>query len=128
MSVSTLSVEWTTLTIAEREYGLGKHAVDVPPENNVMLLKILYGSVIVYNTGLLLVKFSLLCQYLRFFVDQKWRLACYIVMAVVAAGGLCIVTTAIFVCTPISLFWNKELNGTCLSIQGTFSFLATEPD
>jgi hypothetical protein len=84
-----------------------------------MILKMLYISVIVYNAGLILVKFSLLHQYLRFFVERKWRRANYAIMSIVISGGIAIIFTGIFTCNPIPRFWDRAgVEGVCINIQG----------
>ncbi|KAF1956447.1 hypothetical protein CC80DRAFT_563327 [Byssothecium circinans] len=47
--------------------GLGKHAHDVPPDDLVTSLKVLYGTYFLYDVGISLPKLSSLCFYARIF-------------------------------------------------------------
>lgn len=84
------------------------------------LLKLLFGSILIYNTGLFIVKASLLYQYLRFFVERKWRRACHIVMAVVVVGGVAFLTASVCTCIPTQKFWNDAVPGTCVNKQSEY--------
>lgn len=80
----------------------------------------LYASILVYNSGLFIVKASLLYQYLRFFVDLRWRRACHIIMGIVVVGGLAFLTASICTCIPVGKFWDDDIEGTCIDRQGEF--------
>ncbi|KPI35770.1 uncharacterized protein AB675_11180 [Cyphellophora attinorum] len=126
ITAMAMSIVLAVVVDQQRRYGLGKHAVDVPPEDNTMILKMLYISVIVYNAGLILVKFSLLHQYLRFFVERKWRRADYTIMCIVIGGGISIIFTGIFTCNPIPRFWDRAgVEGVCINIQALWYFYAS---
>lgn len=111
-----LAIGLAVIVDLQRQNGLGKHAVDVSEADNVRLLQLLYSSIMVYNSGLFLVKASLLCQYLRFFVERSWRRACYVLMGIIVAGGVAFLTTSACTCVPVAGFWNG--NGKCINIQG----------
>jgi hypothetical protein len=111
------SIGLAVLVDLQRRNGLGRHSEDVSHEDNVRLLKLLYSSILVYNTGLAIVKASLLYQYLRFFVARKWRRACYGMFAIVVVGALAFLTTSACTCIPVSAFWDTDIRGSCINTQ-----------
>jgi hypothetical protein len=76
-----------------------------------------WASIVFYQSTLTFTKISILLQYLRIFVAQRIRRACWIVFAVVVGYGIWSVVSAIFMCTPVPYFWDKTLNGYCLPEQ-----------
>jgi hypothetical protein len=81
------------------------------------VLQPFWASVIVYNTGLTLVKVSILLQFLQFFVGTTIRRISWGVLAIVAAYGLWTCLGAIFACTPIAFFWDRNIpGGHCLDL------------
>jgi hypothetical protein len=76
-----------------------------------------WASVIVYNTGLTLVKVSILLQFLQFFVGTTIRRISWGALGIVAAYGLWTCLGSIFACTPIAFFWEKNIpGGHCLNL------------
>jgi hypothetical protein len=112
-----LSIGLAVIVDLQRRNGLGRHAVDVSTEDNIRLLQLLYSSILVYNTGLAIVKASLLYQYLRFFVERQWRRACYAMFAVVVVGALAFLITSACTCIPVAAFWNNNIQGHCINTQ-----------
>jgi hypothetical protein len=115
-----LSIGLAVTVDLQRRNGLGKHAVDVTHEDNIRLLQLLYSSILVYNSGLMIVKASLLYQYLRFLVERKWRRACYITLAVTVTGSLSFLITSACTCIPVAAFWNDNIKGNCINTQGEY--------
>ncbi|KEF61380.1 uncharacterized protein A1O9_02946 [Exophiala aquamarina CBS 119918] len=117
----------TTVTIGlQREYGLGRHADTVSTEDNEMLSKLLYASVIVYNLGLMFVKDSILYQYLRFFVARSYRRAAWGLIGIVTVGGIVMVVTSTVSCLPVPFYWDKTVEGGhCINLMAFwFAFSA----
>ena len=109
-----LSIALAVIVDLQRRNGLGKHVVDVSPDQGTRLLQLLYISILVYNSSLAIVKASLLYQYLRFLVERKWRRACYITLGLVLAGSSSFLTAAACTCIPVAAFWRKDIHGTCI--------------
>lgn len=112
-----LAIGLAVIVDLQRRSGLGKHAVDVSGEDNIRLLQLLYSSILVYNSGLAIVKASLLYQYLRFFVERRWRRACHIMFVIVVLGALSFLLTSACTCIPVAAFWNTEIEGRCINTQ-----------
>jgi hypothetical protein len=81
------------------------------------VLQPFWASVIVYNTGLTLVKVSILLQFLQFFVGTTIRRIAWGVLSIVAAYGLWTFLGSVFACTPIAFFWDRNIpGGHCLDL------------
>lgn len=78
-----------------------------------------------YNASLAVTKFSILFQYLRIFPSRSFRLACYIMMAVVATYSVWAIVTGYVNCVPVAKFWNHDLPGSCLSFEAIWFFNAS---
>lgn len=58
---------------------------------------------------------SILFQYLRVFPTPRFRVVCYVVLAVVVLHGIWTFFGSIFICFPINFFWDKGIpGGRCL--------------
>ena len=77
-----------------------------------------YASIIIYNLGLTLVKHSILCQYLRFFVERRYRRAAWFLIGFVAVGCVAFDLTSAFSCSPVAAFWDKSIvHGHCVDLH-----------
>ncbi|KAK3718219.1 hypothetical protein LTR37_005334 [Vermiconidia calcicola] len=74
-----------------------------------------WASVWIYYLALCFVKLSILLQYLRVFPQDKFRTACYVLMAVIVAYSCGTVFSAVFACTPVAYFWDRSLDGSCVN-------------
>lgn len=78
-----------------------------------------------YNASLAFTKFSILFQYLRIFPARSFRIACYIVMAIVAAYSSWAIVSGYVNCVPVAKFWIHDLPGSCLSFEAVWFFNAS---
>lgn len=78
-----------------------------------------------YNASLAFSKFSILLQYLRIFPAKRFRLACYVMIAIVAAYSSWAIVSGFVDCVPVAKFWNKDLPGSCLSFEAVWFFNAS---
>ncbi|KAK5044881.1 hypothetical protein LTR84_010419 [Exophiala bonariae] len=118
-----LSIGLTVIIGLQRENGLGRHADTVSEEENEMLSKLLYASIIVYNLGLVFVKDSILYQYLRFFVHRVYRRIAWGLIVFVTAVGSAMIITSCVSCLPVQYFWDKRGDGHCVNLMAFwFSF------
>ncbi|KIW80727.1 hypothetical protein Z517_07343 [Fonsecaea pedrosoi CBS 271.37] len=106
-----LSFGLTVTIVLQKNCGLGRHADTVSEEDNETLSKLLYASIILYNLGLFLVKDSILYQYLRFFVDRRYRLAAWVLIISICVAGVAFILTSCFSCWPIAFYWDKTIKG-----------------
>lgn len=86
--------------------------------------KLLYISIIVYNLGLLVVKDSILYQYLRFFVTKSYRRAAWGLIIFITTVGFVMILTSCVSCLPIPYYWDRSVKGGhCIDLMAFwFSF------
>ncbi|KIW20068.1 hypothetical protein PV08_00643 [Exophiala spinifera] len=90
------------------------------------LLKQLWASNFTYNLAVLLLKDSLLLQYLRFSKDIGYRRACWALGAIITIYGVTAFFVGIFSCQPISFSWNnQESSGRCIHFLAFWLFNAS---
>jgi hypothetical protein len=109
------------LNYAMIHWGLGKHAVTLPPDNVTMVLKLLVAFECVYCTGVGLVKLSLLLMYMRIFPTQNFRIGAYILGFITIGWVIAINFVSIFQCNPIKKAWlGPAVEGTCIDLKASF--------
>ena len=80
---------------------------------------------LVYNTGLALVKLSVLLFYIRIFrIVSSYRTAFWAVGAAIVGSGIAINFLALFTCSQVPNAWNLTVDGRCLDTQQTFAATA----
>ncbi|KAF2707419.1 hypothetical protein K504DRAFT_535920 [Pleomassaria siparia CBS 279.74] len=94
-------------------YGFGVRYATLPHESRVTARKWFYGAQVMYKIVLMLNKISMVCLYYRIFAvsSSKFRMACHITNGIILVSGLVCIIGTIFQCTPISLFWDKSIEG-----------------
>ncbi|ETI25459.1 hypothetical protein G647_02232 [Cladophialophora carrionii CBS 160.54] len=106
-----LSCGLTATIVLQKDNGLGRHSDTVSDKENETLSKLLYASIIVYNLGLFLVKDSILYQYLRFFVDRRYRYAAWFLIGFICVAGITFILVSCFSCMPVAFYWDKSIEG-----------------
>ena len=100
--------------------GLGKHISQVPgPHSRLSLTLFVVNQV--YNTGLTLVRISVLLFYCRVFQTVRvYRVSFWIVGAILLGWGITFNFLAIFTCVPVNKSWKPNIPGHCLNTHHTF--------
>jgi hypothetical protein len=93
-------------------YALRRH---VSSSVNIVLKQYFYISQFTYKISINATKASILLLYLRIFVQERFRMICWILMGFVAAFGTATTLASIFQCTPIPRTWDKSIKGVCLN-------------
>lgn len=101
--------------------GMREHIMEIPPENAVLIAKMLIVYQIVYYNAMVLAKFSYLAFYLRIFVSNEFRILTWVCMGCAAAYWLGSVLQIFLICTPFARNWNPTLPGHCASQNVAFS-------
>jgi hypothetical protein len=92
------------------------------PEQRIKSQKAFWASIWLYNFALTTTKISILFQYLRIFSGRRFQIVCYSVLAFISVYGTWTLFGSIFMCSPVSFFWDKSITlGTCLD-QATVWF------
>lgn len=112
-AICALSIHWVYL-------GLGQHFVRVHTPH-AKLGFVLFVVDFVYNTGLTLVKLSVLMFYARVFgIVRASRIAFWIVGVMLVAWCIAIDFVALFACIPIQKSWDSSVPGHCRDRQTNF--------
>jgi len=134
LSASDLSSYFPLLTeVPDTVNGLGHHVgtlqpgdiknywrVSITASANPFLLPLtllskgFYVSVIFYRASLVAGKTCFLLQYIRIFPIKSIRNISVVLLAVVGVWGVSQLFLTIFQCWPVSGFWDKDINHTCL--------------
>ncbi|KAB8273323.1 hypothetical protein BDV30DRAFT_249013 [Aspergillus minisclerotigenes] len=109
----------------EVHFGLGEHNSAISEEMLKQQLKRLWAAIPMYNASLAFTKFSILFQYLRIFPDRRFRIACWVMMGIVACYGTWAVVSGYVNCVPVAKFWDRTIPGSCLSFEGVWFFNAS---
>ncbi|KAK5719515.1 hypothetical protein LTR15_008039 [Elasticomyces elasticus] len=110
-----LSILLTICQCRETHYGGSRHFATLSPFEQQRFAQWLWASIWVYYLALGAVKCSILLQYLRIFTQRRFQVTCYVMIGVVGVYTAWAVFSAIFACTPVALFWDNTLQGTCFS-------------
>ncbi|KAI0018037.1 hypothetical protein F4780DRAFT_752978 [Xylariomycetidae sp. FL0641] len=97
------------------QYGLGRHFLALSLEEVAQYLKVFYVSIATHMTSTLLIKLSLLFQYLRMFrKNGPARTICILLLVLTAAWGIAFAFLAWLPCLPLANYWNaQDWGGKC---------------
>ncbi len=113
-AICGLSLYWVSI-------GFGKHINQIPKSHDPELAKLLFVDNLLYNTGLTIVKMSVLLFYVRIFKTVKtYKLMFWITACLILGWCIAINFLALFTCTPVHKSWNPETPGHCLPQSKTF--------
>lgn len=87
-------------------------------------MQMLWVAIPMYNASLACTKYSILFQYLRIFPSRPFRIASYTVMGVVATYSSWAIVSGFVNCVPVAKFWNRSIEGNCLSFEALWFFNA----
>ncbi|MCJ1361386.1 hypothetical protein MMC16_000485 [Acarospora aff. strigata] len=118
LAISGGSVHWVSL-------GFGKHSGQTPAsESSIKLILVIGGFV--YNTGLSLIKASLLLFYARIFGRvRRFRIALWVAAGIIFGWFISINLVALLTCIPVHKAWKPEVPGFCLDVHKIFLGVAT---
>ncbi|KAL1997775.1 hypothetical protein VTN02DRAFT_791 [Thermoascus thermophilus] len=77
----------------------------------------LWLAIPLYNLSLGCTKSSILFNLLRVFPNRRLRIACYVVLGVVATFALWASLSAFLNCIPVKKFWEPDTPGYCLKFE-----------
>jgi hypothetical protein len=66
---------------------------------------------------LTLIKVALVVFYIEIFDSRRFKITAYIVMVYLIVTSLISFLITIFVCKPVSFYWNRDIEGTCMDPQ-----------
>ncbi|KAH7355206.1 hypothetical protein BKA65DRAFT_549278 [Rhexocercosporidium sp. MPI-PUGE-AT-0058] len=98
--------------------GFGKHFWELQDGQLKEILKMIYVAEVVYIIQLAIPKLSILVFYIQSIPNEGFRLAVFITMCLVVISTTIISTLAVVGCHPIPSFWDRDIKGHCLDING----------
>ncbi|KAH8887168.1 integral membrane protein [Thozetella sp. PMI_491] len=97
-------------------YGFGQRIANLSASNRLMTLKLFYVAQAFYKITINLTKASILLLYLRIFLQRWFRIACYVLLAIILAYMVSTLSSSIWQCSPVPRAWDKSIAGTCIDI------------
>lgn len=103
-------------------YGGGMHQADVPFSAIEPSLKLLYGTLIVYQLSLCFTKLSLCALYLKVFTTSRnGRIFLWGVLTFVVVATIILECVSIFQCSPVRGVWDTSItHATCINTIPAF--------
>jgi hypothetical protein len=93
------------------------HAAPNPVLHSSTNISSVYIAWSTYILVLTLIKVALVVFYLEIFDSRRFRITAYIVMVYIIITSLISFFITIFVCKPVSFYWNRDIEGTCMDPQ-----------
>lgn len=99
---------------------MGDHFASLTPHEITKAYYWFWVSIWVYYAGVFFAKISILLQYLRIFLQTRFRLACFILMGITVVCSGWAVFSGVFMCSPVQSFWDHSIPGTCMHRLGVW--------
>jgi len=90
----------------------------LPLDSALTIHSIVYIAEVIYVIQLAVPKLSILVFYVSSIPDNGFRLAVFATMGFIILSTAIISTLSIISCYPIPFFWDRDLKGRCLDING----------
>ncbi|GFP60294.1 hypothetical protein ACSS6W_000105 [Trichoderma asperelloides] len=103
-------------------YGTGRHYWDLAEHDIQEALMYWYFCYIWYCVTMVLTKISIGYFLLRITVERIHNWIILVVMSLSVITGICFLFITTFQCHPISFFWNKNQDGSCINIDVIIAF------
>ncbi|KAH6619019.1 hypothetical protein C7974DRAFT_441660 [Boeremia exigua] len=98
-------------------HGFGQHLWNLEDDSLKPILYYLYVSWSTYVVVLCLIKVSLVLFYIEIFRTPQFLRTAYVFLAYMILNSVIILFIALFACSPVSSFWNRDIKGKCINIQ-----------
>ncbi|KAK0611021.1 hypothetical protein B0T14DRAFT_317483 [Immersiella caudata] len=120
----TLVVAWifsiilSAIVMLACTFGYGKHLSSIGSlEDLSMIVKLVYVADIFYKLSINTTKASILLFYLRRFVTNWFKIACYVMLGVVLSFMVATTVGSIAQCNPVQTPWSFDVVGTCVDAK-----------
>ncbi|CAJ2506924.1 Uu.00g081100.m01.CDS01 [Anthostomella pinea] len=117
--VMALCISMSTMDFVMLSLGSGVHQDALPAGEVLTFIKCLYAYMLMWATSVFSVKVGILLFYWRVFHTKGFRIGAMAVGALSAGIFLSNFFSFLLQCTPVSKFWDHEVEGTCID-QNTF--------
>ncbi|KNG46807.1 cytidine and deoxycytidylate deaminase zinc-binding region [Stemphylium lycopersici] len=116
--VYSVAFLFVALRTAVTEGGFGGHLWNLEDGSLSPILRYFFICWSTYVIVLGLIKVSLVLFYLDIFKTPRFQIVAYVTLASIIISSLVIFLLTIFICSPIQSFWNRDVKGKCLDLQG----------
>ena len=89
--------------------GVGHHIEAL--RDPLQIAPYMIANPVLYVPAVTLPKLAILGTFLRIFWEKPYRIACYVLAAVLVGNGIATSFAAAFGCTPIAYLWDKTIPG-----------------
>ncbi|EUC39482.1 hypothetical protein COCMIDRAFT_65711, partial [Bipolaris oryzae ATCC 44560] len=103
--------------LAMTRIGFGEHLWNLKANTLLPILRYFYIAWSTYILVITLIKIALVVFYLEIFDSRRFKITAYIVIVYLVVTSLISFFITIFVCKPISYYWNRDIEGTCMDPQ-----------
>lgn len=114
-----------------RVAGVGQHLPAVVADDPATLVtwgKVIFALLFLYSLAVAFPKLSILALYLRIFTEKPYRIATWVLGAIISGTAFAVSLTTIFQCSPVQYAWDKSIpGGTCLD-QALFYVYCSLPN
>lgn len=126
MSIKSSMRHTDCLAVMVQVAGVGHHLPAVlihSPSKLVTWAKCIYALEWIYLAAVALPKLSILCLYLRIFVQKPYRMVTYVIIGMVISNWIAFILASTFQCSPVEYQWNKKISGHCFDVQTYYKFV-----
>jgi hypothetical protein len=102
------------------EQGLGRHTIDLPPMGIRNALKSFFFLELFYVVISAMIKLAFCMTLVRIMIHHSYVYPLYALMAIIIIFGVFVFFWVIFICKPVSFFWESVFNpygGTCKDLH-----------
>jgi hypothetical protein len=110
-------VAYTIFSSTGAVYGTGQHKTDLSEERYATATKWWFMCYSTYGGTMFFVKLSIAWFLLRVTVSRVHRWIIYTAGLLSCASCLCYILVALFQCSPISYYWDRDQTGSCIDIH-----------
>lgn len=114
------SFAYSVIQVIQTQYGSGLHIWNVPMTKYTTYTKLGIPAAVTYNMSTLLTKAAILLFYLRLSTDFHFRCVTYAVMFVAVGYNLAGGFAFLYLCRPVSKYWDFSIPGKCSNIGAAF--------
>ncbi|OLN83358.1 hypothetical protein CCHL11_03079 [Colletotrichum chlorophyti] len=105
---------YTSFSVAGIHYGTGRHFRDTEKENIQEALECWWFCYLFYSLSMITSKMSIAFFLLRITSRRLHIWIIYIAMLFTVLAGVVFFFVTLFQCQPVSFFWNKDQQGSCI--------------
>ncbi|KAL7269264.1 hypothetical protein RUND412_008082 [Rhizina undulata] len=120
-----ISIAMSAVSIVEVQYGAGRHMLAIPPPDFTYGMMLNFITQVLALSAAALVKMSICLFLLRLAIEPLYRRICYGILIFTGAYTIAGTIAMSYQCTPLSHFWDKRVEGNCMSSDSLIAIVYT---